>query len=136
MSYIDDIRTFLQTKLSQDVYAFRRPKLGDSITIKPSSASPESRPFMTVQDDYFDIEIVNSTSPQTAYNLLITIRDLLLGRQGKLVVGGVDILNIYAENTLPNAVDILENGEDVYGMTFRVKYKDDTLPKTIQGGSS
>jgi hypothetical protein len=101
--------------------------LAESITIKPISSGP-ANVEMWEQDKYFSIEVTNKTSPQSCFNLVNDIRDLLLAKRGLFVTGGVTFLRVFAENTNPEVVDITQEENEVYGMTFRAKLIDDTIP--------
>jgi hypothetical protein len=125
---INEIQTYLETQITgTGVYAFQRPPSGDSITVKPGS-SPQANVEMWSQTQFVSIEVLKKASPQAGYNLCLDIRNILVGAKGILTLGGQRTLKIYAENTAPEVVDVTQDENDVYGITFRVKYIDNTIP--------
>ena len=126
--FLQNIKDYLKTELNRtDIYLFQRPMSAESITIKPISSGP-ANVEMWEQDKYFSIEVTNKTSPQSCFNLVNDIRDLLLAKRGLFVTGGVTFLRVFAENTNPEVVDITQEENEVYGMTFRAKLIDETIP--------
>jgi hypothetical protein len=124
---INQIRDYIEANITgTDVYAFQRPATGDSITVKPSS-SPQANVEMWNQTQFFSVEVLKKASPKTSYDLCLQIRDLLLTGKGTLE-GGQRTLKIYAENTAPEVVDVTQDENEVYGISYRVKYIDDTIP--------
>jgi hypothetical protein len=125
---INEIREFLESEITTiGVYAFQRPSGVDSITIKPSS-SPQANVEMWSQEQFFNIEVLIKESQKASYDLCLSIRDILVGARGILVNNGQKILKIYAENTAPEVVDVTQEDNEVYGITYRVKYIDNSIP--------
>jgi hypothetical protein len=127
---INEIRNFLEDNLPMGetlgVYAFQRPANVDSITIKPSN-SPQANVEMWSQTQIFSIEVLKKVSLKASYDLCLKIRDILVDSAGVLDTNGQRVLKIYAENTAPEVVDVTQEENEVYGITFRVKYIDNTI---------
>ena len=131
MSLINDIRTYVESNRpsgeTTGVYAFQRPIGVDSITIKPSS-NPNARARVWSQEQFFSVEVIKKASPKASYDLCYALRDILLNAQGVLVTGNERVLSFYAENSAPEVVDTTQEENEVYGITFRAKYLDNTIP--------
>jgi hypothetical protein len=131
MSLLSDLRTYIENNLpsgeTTGVYSFQRPSGIDSIVVKPGS-SPQANVKMWSQEQFFSIEVIKKVSPQASYNLCLALRDIIVNGKGVLVTGQQRTLGIYAENTAPEVVDTTQEENEVYGITFRVKYIDNTIP--------
>lgn len=131
MSLLTDLRTYIENNLPNGeitgVYAFQRPSGIDSIVIKPGS-SPQANVGMWSQEQFFSLEVIKKVSPKASYDLCLALRDKLVGNKGVLVTGQQRTLAIYAENTAPEVVDTTQEENEVYGITFKVKYLDNTIP--------
>jgi hypothetical protein len=82
---------------------------------------------MWSQTQIFSIEVLKKVSLKASYDLCLKIRDILVDSAGVLDTNGQRVLKIYAENTAPEVVDVTQEENEVYGITFRVKYIDNTI---------
>lgn len=124
---INQVRDYIEANVTgTGVYAYQRPLNVDSITVKPGG-SPQANVNMWSQAQFFTVEVLKRANPKAGYDLCLEIRDILLGGKGTLG-GGQRTLKIYAENTAPEVVDVTQDENEVYGITYRVKYIDDTIP--------
>lgn len=128
---IEQIRLYVAANLPEGettaVYAFKRPIKKDSITIKTSS-SPAANVRMWSQEFFITVEVIKKESPKASFDLCRKIRDVLLDKKGTFVSDGARVLSIYANNTIPEVMDVTQDRNEVYGILYKVKYIDNTIP--------
>jgi len=125
---IQNIAEYIRNSISSpQTYTYKRPSKVDSIVVIPSTQNP-ANVKMWSQDTYVTVMVYSKASPQSSYTKVMDIRDLLLEAQGVLVTDGVKFLGFYAESPLPSVVDVAEDDNEIYGMSFKVKYIDNTIP--------